>query len=58
MPIDDNSIKKQILKIDTIDDEAFVYVRTTTPTEFEYVVAHEDKIGSSEYLQDVVRVSL
>jgi len=58
IPIDDNSIKKRILKIDKIDDEAFIYVRTTTPTEFEYVVAHEDKIGSSEYLQDVVAVSL
>jgi hypothetical protein len=58
IPIDDNSIKKQILKIDKVDDEALIYVRITTPTEFEYVVAHEDKIGSSEYLQDIVTVSL
>jgi len=58
MPIDDNSIKKMILKIDKINDEALIYVRTTTPTEFEYVVAYEDKIGSSEYLQDIVNISL
>jgi hypothetical protein len=58
MPINDNSIKKRILKIDKIDNEALIYVRTTTPTEFEYVVAHEDKIASSEYLQDIMKVSL
>jgi len=56
--IDDNSIKKRILKIDKIDDEAFVYIRTVTPTTLEYVVAHEDKIGLSKYLQDIVSVTL
>ncbi|RUM70123.1 MAG: molecular chaperone DnaK [Sulfurovum sp.] len=56
--IDDNSIKKRILKIDKIDDEAFIYLRIITPTTFEYVVAHEDQIASSTYLQNVVKVTL
>jgi hypothetical protein len=58
IPIDDNSIKKRILKIDKIDDEALIYVRTITPTAFEYVVAHEDEIDDEKYLTAIERVSL
>ena len=57
-PIDDNSIKKRILKIDTIDEDASVYIRLVSPTVVEYVVAYEDEIESSSYLTDIKAVEI
>jgi len=56
--IDDSSIKKMILKIDTIDDNALVYIRLVNPTTFEYVVAHEDEIENEVYLTDIKAVEI
>jgi len=33
-----------ILKIDVVDEDAFVYVRIVSPDIFKYVVAKEDEI--------------
>ena len=57
-PINDNSIKKKILKIDKTDDEALVYIRTISPTEFEYVVALEEDIKTNIYLNEITKVKL
>ncbi len=57
-PIDDNGIKKRILKIDKVDDEALVYVRAVSPSEIEYVVAKEDEIEDEKYLGEVTKVTL
>jgi len=57
-PIDDNSIKKRILKIDTIDEDASVYIRLVSPTVVEYVVAYEDEIESSNYLTDIKKIEI
>jgi hypothetical protein len=56
--IDDNSIKKIILKIDKVDDEAMVYIRIVSPNEFEYVVAYEDEIENNNYLSEIIKFSI
>ena len=56
--ITDNSIKKKILDTGVEDENANIYIRLVTPTEFEYVVAYEDKLEQGEYLSDIVRVAL
>jgi len=56
--IDDNAIKKIILKIDIVDDDALVYIRTVSPTEFEFVVALENEIENERYLGKVQKIIL
>lgn len=56
--INDNSIRKKSLKIETINDDALIYIRFVSPTEFEYVVALEDGIKKEEYLGSIEKVSL
>jgi len=56
--IDDNGIKKMILKIDIIDEDALVYIRIISPSEIEYVVANEGEIENEEYLGRIFRVAL
>ena len=57
-PIDDNGIKKRILKIDIVDEDAFVYIRVVSPNEIEYVVATEDGIAQEHYLGEIQKISL
>jgi len=56
--VSDNGIKKLILDTGIEDDDAMIYVRVVSPTEFEYVVAYEDELGDAKYLMDIVKVSL
>jgi hypothetical protein len=58
LPIDDDSIKKLLVDIDVIDENASVYIRLTSPTEIEYVVASEDGIKNDTYLCDIKKISL
>ena len=58
LPISDNSIKKLILNTDIEDDDAYIYIRVVSPTEFEYAVAYEDDIENEEYLSQPKRVRL
>lgn len=57
-PIDDSGIKKRIFKIDIVDEDAFVYIRITSPSEIEYVVAKEDEINKEVYLGEIHKVIL
>ena len=58
LDISDNSVKKRILKIDIVNDDAFVYIRLVNATDFEYVVATEDGIKNNDYLGDIEKVAL
>ena len=58
IPIDDNSIKKRILHIDVVDENALVYIRVVSPSEIEYVVANEDDIKNEHYLGEIKRIAL
>lgn len=58
IPISDDSIKKLSLKIDTVDEDAFVYIRLVSPNEFEYVVAKEEGIKNNKYLTKINKISL
>ncbi|OCH16460.1 molecular chaperone DnaK [Aliivibrio sp. 1S165] len=56
--ITDSSIKKKIIKLDVIDEEAMVYVRIISPTEVEYVIAYEDDIENNQYLNNINTITL
>lgn len=56
--ISDSGIKKLMLKIDTTDDEALVYIRVVKPTVIEYVVALEDEITNNKYLSEIKSITL
>lgn len=56
--INDSGIKKRIIKIDTVNDDALVYVRVVSPSEIEYVVANEDEIAQEQYLGEVQKIIL
>ena len=56
--IDDKSIKKMRLTLETTNEEAFIYIRLLTPTEFEYVVALEEEIEKEAYLSEIQKVTL
>ncbi|WP_052352936.1 acetate and sugar kinases/Hsc70/actin family protein [Neobacillus dielmonensis] len=45
-------------KIDRVDDSAFVYVRTVSPTVIEYVTATEDGITTGNFLGDIMKLEL
>jgi hypothetical protein len=57
-PIGDSSIKKRILKIDKVNDDALVYLRVVSPTAFEYVVAYKDEIENENYLSNLERIEI
>lgn len=57
-PIGDSSIKKMIIKIDTIDEDALVYIRVVSPSSFEYVVASEDGIKNDIYLGNTGKINI
>ena len=58
LDISDNSVKKKILKIDVVDEDAFVFIRLVNSTDFEYVVATEEGVKNNEYIGDIKRVIL
>ena len=58
LEISDNSIKKKMLKIDVVDDEASVFIQLVDATNIEYVVATQEGIKNNQYLGKVTRVAL
>ncbi|OLQ70049.1 molecular chaperone DnaK [Photobacterium proteolyticum] len=58
VPISDSSIKKRVVKLDFTNDEAMVYLRVVSPTQIEYVVAHEDAISNEVYLNNIQSIDL
>jgi len=57
-PINDQSIRKKILSIDVVDENAMVYIRFITPTQIEYVVALTDDIDNETYLGETKKINL
>ncbi|WP_205619480.1 hypothetical protein [Ferrimonas senticii] len=56
LPINDSSVKKQVVRIDHINENALVYLRIVSPTAIEWVVASEDGIAAERYLTEPQRV--
>ncbi|MCK1986228.1 MULTISPECIES: biotin/lipoyl-containing protein [Peribacillus] len=56
--LDIKQAQRKKLRIDHVDDSAFVYIRTISPTVIEYVVADEDSIISGDYLSETTKVEL
>ncbi|TMO21483.1 molecular chaperone DnaK [Pseudoalteromonas sp. S4741] len=48
----DDSIKKKSIKLDLTDDDAMVFIRITSPTQIEYVIADEVDIKKNIYLNE------
>ncbi len=57
-PINDSAIKKRIFTIESVDENALVYIRVVSPSEIEYVVATEDGIKNEQYLGEIQKVVL
>ena len=51
--ITDSAVKKRVVRLDQTSDEAMVYLRVTSPTRIEYVVADTDDIEKGVYLGDI-----
>lgn len=58
LEISDVSIKKKMLTIDTVNDQASVFIRLKNATEFEYVVANDEAVMNNEFLGDIKAVAL
>jgi len=58
LSIDDESIKKLLVTINIVDENALVYIRLVSPTQIEYVVALGDEIKQGKYLCDIQNISL
>lgn len=58
MPVTDSAVKKNVIKLDMTDEDAMVYLRVVSPTQIEYVVAHEDAIASENYLNEIQSIEL
>ncbi|MCK8826592.1 hypothetical protein MWH25_02360 [Natroniella acetigena] len=56
--LDISEAQRKKCRIDTINDQAFVYIRAVKPTVIEYVVASEEGIKSGEYLSEVKELEL
>ncbi|MCI2255256.1 hypothetical protein L2D08_12850 [Domibacillus sp. PGB-M46] len=56
--LDIKQAQRKKFRIEHVDDSAFVFIRTISPTVIEYVVAHEDGILNGIYLSDITRVEL
>ncbi|WP_050183868.1 biotin/lipoyl-containing protein [Domibacillus robiginosus] len=56
--LDIKQVQRKKFRIDHVDDGAFVYIRTISPTILEYVVAHEESIGNDVYLSDITKMEL
>ena len=58
MVINDVTIKKMMIELDVTDEEAMVYLRVVSPTCVEYVVAHQEDINQSIYLNQIKSIEL
>ncbi|MDQ7860727.1 hypothetical protein RCO48_05525 [Peribacillus frigoritolerans] len=56
--LDIKQAQRKKLRIEHVDDSAFVYIRTISPTVIEYVVADEGSIISGDYLSEITKVEL
>ncbi|MDM5356803.1 biotin/lipoyl-containing protein [Peribacillus sp. ACCC06369] len=56
--LDIKQAQRKKLRIEHVDDSAFVYIRTLSPTVIEYVVADEDSILNGVYLSETTKVEL
>ena len=56
--LDIKQAQRKKLRIEYVDDSAFVYIRTVSPTVIEYVVADEDSILNEIYLSEITKVEL
>ncbi|MCY8938494.1 biotin/lipoyl-containing protein [Peribacillus frigoritolerans] len=56
--LDIKQAQRKKLRIEHVDDSAFVYIRTISPTVIEYVVADEGSIISGNYLSEITKVDL
>jgi hypothetical protein len=56
--LDLKQAQRKKLRIENVDDTAFVYIRTVSPTVIEYVVADEDSILNNVYLSEIIKVEL
>ncbi|MDM5332962.1 biotin/lipoyl-containing protein [Ureibacillus composti] len=56
--LDIKQVQRKKLRIAHVDDSAFVYIRTVSPTVIEYVVADEDSIVNNVYLSEITKVEL
>ncbi|PEZ72713.1 biotin/lipoyl-containing protein [Bacillus sp. AFS017274] len=56
--LDIKQAQRKKLRIEHVDDSAFVYIRTISPTVIEYVVADEGTIINGVYLSEITKVEL
>ena len=56
--ISDSGIKKKAIKLDMTDDDALVYIRITSPTQIEYVIANENDIANNVYINEIQSLEL
>ena len=56
--LDIKQAQRKKFRIEHVDDAAFVYIRTVSPTVLEYVVAYEDSILENVYLSNITKVEL
>lgn len=56
--LDIKQAQRKKFRIEHVDDSAFVYIRTVSPTVIEYVVAYEDSIINEVYLSEITKVEL
>ena len=58
MNTSDKSIQRQIIKIDAINEDAYIYIRAKNVDTIEYVVAYEDEIESGKYVEGIKELKL
>ena len=58
MPVSDSAMRKKSIKLDITDDDAMVHLRIISPTQIEYVVAHENDIHNENYLNNIQSIEL
>lgn len=56
--IADSGIKKKAIKLDMTDNDALVYIRITSPTQIEYVIANENDIANNVYINEIQSLEL
>ena len=56
--ITDSAVKKRVVRLAQTNDEAMVYLRITSPTRIEYVVADTDDIKKDIYLSEIQSLEL
>ena len=54
MPV--KNTNKKIIRIKNPDDAAYVYIRMSSHSSIEYVIARSDEIINEEYLSDIVKI--